>query len=139
TLSLIQDARNTDELAFVLGHEAGHHIAGHLTRTRNNAMTGAIILGAITAMGGGNAGMIQQAQDIGATVGARRYSQGYELEADSVGTIIAYRAGFDPERGAQFFSRLPDPGNSFLGSHPPNAQRLQTVRQTLANLRAGRM
>ena len=30
TLGLIADARNSDELAFVLGHEAAHHIAGHL-------------------------------------------------------------------------------------------------------------
>jgi len=78
---------------------------------------------------------VQNAADIGATVGARRFSQDHELQADALGTVIAYRAGFDPERGAQYFTRLPDPGETFLGTHPPNANRIQIVRDTMANLR----
>ena len=78
---------------------------------------------------------INQAQRLGAAVGARRYSQDFELEADRLGTEIAFDAGFDPERGALFFDRLPDPGNTFLGSHPPNAAREQAVEETLARLR----
>lgn len=139
TLSLIADARNADELAFILGHEAGHHMAGHIPRSQNNAMTGALILGTIAALGGGNAGMVQSAQELGASVGSRRYSKDFELEADVIGTLIALRAGYDPERGAQFFGRLPDPGNTFLGSHPPNTQRVEVVRRTVAEVRAGRM
>lgn len=139
TLTLIADARNADELAFVLGHEAAHHIAGHIPRTRDTAMAGALILGTIAALGGADAGAIRSAQDVGAAVGARSYSRDFELEADALGTIIAYRAGFDPERGAGFFGRLPDPGNRFLGSHPPNAQRIGLVARTAADLRAGRL
>lgn len=139
TLALIADARNADELAFVLGHEAAHHIAGHIGRSRNSAMAGAVLLGTIAALGGGDAGSIRSAQDIGASVGARTYSKDFELEADVIGTIIAARAGFDPARGAGFFARIPDPGDQFLGSHPPNAQRIQIVNATLAELRAGRV
>lgn len=139
TLALIADARNADELAFVLGHEAAHHIAGHIGRSRNSAMAGAAILGTIAALGGANAGAIRSAQDIGASVGARSYSKDYELEADAIGTIIAWRAGYDPARGAGFFTRIPDPGDRFLGSHPPNAQRIGIVNATLADLRAGRL
>jgi hypothetical protein len=32
---------------------------------------------------------------------------------------------------------LPDPGDRFLGTHPPNAERKALVRQTVARLRAG--
>jgi len=32
TLKLIDEARNADELAFVMGHEAAHHIGGHIAR-----------------------------------------------------------------------------------------------------------
>jgi len=137
--ALIMDARNPDELAFVLGHEAGHHIAGHLPRTQTSAMAGALILGTLTAIGGGDAGMIQSAQEIGASVGARTYSQDYELEADAIGAVIAWRAGHDPMTGAAFFSRLPDPGNSFLGSHPPNQRRQQIVARTTEALRSGQL
>ena len=31
-LALLMDVRNADELAFVMGHETAHHIAGHLDR-----------------------------------------------------------------------------------------------------------
>lgn len=139
TLSLIADARNRDELAFILGHEAGHHIAGHIPRAQNSAMTGALILGTLAALGGVGAEGVEVAQQIGGTVGARRYSQSYELEADAIGTLVAWRAGFDAERGAAFFARLPDPGNSFLGSHPPNQQRLVVVQRTMDEIRAGRL
>lgn len=135
TISLIAEARNQDELAFILGHEAAHHIAGHLPRQRESAIRGAVLAGVLASLGGGDAGMVRTAQDIGATVGARTYSKNFELEADALGTVIAFRAGFDPERGAGYFSRIEDPGNMFLGTHPPNAQRIQTVRQTLASLR----
>jgi len=138
TLSLIADARNADELAFALGHEAAHHIAGHIPRARDTAMAGALILGAIAALGGADDRAIRSAQDMGAAVGARSYSRDFELEADALGTVIAFRAGFDPERGAGFFDRLPDPGNRFLGSHPPNAWRVGVVARTTADLRSGR-
>jgi len=135
TVPLIADMRNADELAFVLGHEAAHHIAGHLDRSRESATLGAVIGGILaSATGAGQAG-VEAATNIGASVGARTYSKGFELEADQLGTIIAYRAGYNPERGARFFTRLPDPGDRFLGTHPPNAQRIETVRRTLATLR----
>jgi predicted Zn-dependent protease len=137
TVALIADVRNQDELAFILGHEAGHHIAGHLPRTQQTAMAGALILGVLAAAGGADATGVRAAQDFGATVGARTYSRNFELEADRLGAIIAYRAGHDPERGAAFFTRIPDPGNRFLGTHPPNAQRVEVVRAEAARLRSG--
>lgn len=136
-LALIAEVRNSDELAFVMGHEAAHHIAGHLDRQRNNAMAGAILLGGLAAMTGASQGAVQNATDLGAGLGSRTYSKDYELEADALGTIITRRAGFDPMRGAAFFTQIADPGDRFLGTHPPNAQRIETVRRVDAGLRAG--
>jgi len=135
TVALIGEAQNQDELAFVLGHEAAHHIAGHIPRVQESALQGALIFGTLASLGGGTQASVQAAQELGATVGARRFSQEFELEADALGTIVAFRAGYDPERGAEFFTRIPDPGESFLGSHPPNAARIQVVQATLAGLR----
>jgi predicted Zn-dependent protease len=135
TVSLIADARNPDELAFIMGHEAAHHIAGHMQRQQSEALAGAIVAGTLATLGGADAAAVQAAQDMGAQIGARRYSKDYELEADALGTEIAWRAGFDPARGALFFGRIPDPGDKFLGTHPPNAQRMAVVQQTLATLR----
>ncbi|MCE8008689.1 M48 family metalloprotease [Aestuariivita sp.] len=134
TLALIADARNTDELAFVMGHEAAHHILGHLDRQQRNAAAGALIFAGLASVTGGTGADIRQAQELGAVVGARSYSKEFELEADELGTIIAHRAGYDVLRGAEFFARIPDPGNRFLGTHPPNAQRATAVRNTLARI-----
>lgn len=135
TLPLIAEARNVDELAFVMGHEAAHHISAHIPRQQQTALAGALVLGVLTAASGGDAAAVQSAQDIGGTLGARRYAKDFELEADALGTVLAWDAGYDPERGADFFARIPDPGNQFLGTHPPNARRIETVRRTLAGLR----
>lgn len=134
TVALLRDARNREELAFVLGHEAAHHIAGHIPRQQNSAMAGAVLAGILAQVGGAGEEAIARAQDLGATVGARHYSKEFELEADSLGAEIAFVAGYDPRIGAAFFDRLPDPGDQFLGSHPANADRKRVVAQTVAAL-----
>ncbi|MCR8726264.1 M48 family metallopeptidase [Frigidibacter sp. ROC022] len=137
TISLIAMARNQDELAFILGHEAAHHIAGHIDKAQAEALKGALILGTAAALGGADQARVTEAQRIGAAFGARRFSKEHELEADALGARIAYRAGYDPMLGAAYFDRLPDPGDAFLGTHPPNAARLATVARVTEALRAG--
>lgn len=136
-LALIRDAQNADELAFVMGHEASHHILGHLDRVQEDAAIGAIIFSGIAAMTGADEASVRSAEEFGASVGARTFTKNYELEADELGTVITMRAGFDPIRGARFFERLPDPGNRFLGTHPPNSARIDAVRRTVAAVQAG--
>lgn len=118
TVSLLLDVRNDDELALVTGHEAAHHILGHLQQTEDNAVMGAVLLG------------ILGLPDVGAQIGARANAKEFEIQADRLGTIITQAAGFDPVRGLEYFTRIPDPGNVFLGTHPPHADRVATIRQT---------
>jgi Zn-dependent protease with chaperone function len=49
TLPMVADARNRDEIAFVLGHEFGHHIARHIQKKQQQGAAGALILGTIMA------------------------------------------------------------------------------------------
>lgn len=133
-LALIASVRNADELAFVMGHEASHHIAGHLARQQQSATAGAVILGGLAALTGASSSAVETATNLGAAVGARTYSKEFELEADALGTVITKRAGYDPVRGAEFFTQIADPGDQFLGTHPPNAQRMEIVRQVDAQL-----
>lgn len=128
TISLLDEVRNDDELAFVIGHEAAHHVAGHLEQQMEMANQGAL-LGTFTAtILGADPEAIETARDIGAFVGSRQFSKQHELEADELGALIALDAGFDPEVGVAYFTRIPDPGEEFLGSHPSNADRIETVR-----------
>ncbi len=131
TVALIADARNRDEVAFVMGHEAAHHIRRHLIKQRDSAIGGQIAGTLIGAALGLDTNILGQ---VGGTIGARAFSKEHELEADALGTVITKRAGYDPVRGAQFFTRIPDPGDRFLGTHPPNAQRITTVRRVNSQL-----
>ena len=135
TIALIAGARNADEIAFVMGHEASHHILGHITKREETAQTTAVLAAVLAQSSGAGPDEVRSATEFGAALGSRVYSKDFELEADALGTEIAFSAGYDPVRGAAFFSRLPDPGDQFLGSHPPNMQRQNVVRQTAAKLR----
>lgn len=138
TLSLIAATRNTDELAFVVGHEAAHHILNHIEQKSGAAAAGAVILSGIAAAYGADAASIRAAQQVGAQVGARYYSKDWELQADYLGAIVTLNAGYDPVRGAEFFARIPDPGDRVLGSHPSRAQRQAQVAQAVADVASGR-
>ncbi|MEZ5912750.1 MAG: M48 family metallopeptidase [Paracoccaceae bacterium] len=137
TRRLIAQMRNDDELAFVLGHEAAHHIAGHIPRKVADANAGALVLGTLAVLGGASEDDLQMAVDLGAELGSRRYSKEYELEADALGAAITWKAGYDPELGAAYFARIENPGDRCLGTHPPNEARLDVVRQTVARLHGG--
>lgn len=137
TEALIRDLRSRDEIALIFGHEAAHHIADHLPRMQREAQTGALLGGVAAALLGADDRTARQIINAGATVGARRYAKPFELEADRIGALIAARAGYDPLAGAEIFRRIPDPGNQFLGTHPPNAERLREVERAVARIRAG--
>lgn len=132
TPALLREMQNRDEIAFALSHEAAHHIRGHITQTRTTAQTGAI-LGAVlgSAVGLDQAG-VEAATNIGGTIGARRYSKDFELQADSLGAQIAEAAGYDALRGVLYFQRARDPGDQFMGTHPANGDRIRVVQQAVA-------
>ena len=137
TLGLIAILDNPDELAFVLGHEAGHHIARHIPQQRGAAAEGARVFSEVAIARGASTRDVARAAELGALVGGRSYSRSAELEADALGTVIAFRAGYDPLTGARLYERLPEPDVAFFSTHPPNAQRIETVRRTLSRLRGG--
>ncbi|MBI1415851.1 MAG: M48 family metalloprotease [Limimaricola sp.] len=133
TIALIASVQNPDELAFVMSHEVAHHILGHLALTQANAAAGADAMVRIAAANGRTTrAQLRAAQQLGAELGARRYSKEFELQADALGTVIAHDAGYDPVKGALFFFRLPDPGNDFMSTHPGNAERYALVQRVAA-------
>ncbi|MBE2277793.1 MAG: M48 family metallopeptidase [Rhodobacteraceae bacterium] len=136
TMGLLNLARNADEMAFVLGHEAAHHVVGHIPRRREQAIGGAVVAGAIARASGLSEADVAAAQGMGAEIAARQYSREFELEADALGAWIAWAAGYDPVHGAGIFRRLPDPGTEGAASHPSMAQRLATVRAAVAEAEA---
>lgn len=131
TVPMIAYVRNDDEMAFVLAHEAAHHIARHLDRREQATKASALIFASAAARTGASGAALETAARVGAVLGSRAYAKDYELEADAIGARIARAAGYDAINGARYFERSPDPGNRFLGTHPPNANRVAAVRAAL--------
>ena len=152
SVPMLIDARNDDEIAFILGHEYGHHIATHLEKAEQQAVAGALIMGTLMAAAqvyassydpyrytGNDSQDLQNMMGLGYAVGDKAFSQTYELESDVVATHIARAAGYDPVKGARFFARPEDVKTetgklSFWGTHPPDEKRLALVIQTNAEI-----
>ncbi|WP_207102394.1 M48 family metallopeptidase [Paracoccus shandongensis] len=151
TVPMLQDVESDDEVAFILGHEYGHLIGQHIVKQQQQAVAGALILGALTAYANAEAASAGQSHDpnavgrnmeIGAAIGQKAYSQTYELESDMLGTRIAAAAGYDPVKGARFFARdeaARSQGGklSFWGTHPADAKRLAVVLATVDQMKSG--
>ena len=119
--AMIMQARHVDEIAFVLAHEAAHHVHAHLPQLRD----------IITGAPGGLAMADTQAELAGLAL-AQQTRRGFELEADALGAQIAAAAGFDPINGAAILDRITPDHAAPSVSHPTRAERLHTIRHARA-------
>lgn len=146
TVPMLRDVQNDDELAFVLAHEYGHLIGRHIEKKEQQALAGMLIMGAIAAGAAANSSysdsnLVADNMELGFQLGQSAYSQTYELESDTLGTLIARSAGYDPIKGARFFARGESPRGtanqlSFWGTHPADEDRLATVIATVQRIEA---
>jgi len=65
-----------------------------------------------------------------------KYSREDEAQADAVGAIIMYKAGFNPQAMADFFQMLATEGGSppqLLSDHPNPGNRQEAIKKEIAN------
>lgn len=108
TENLVAALENPDELAFVLAHEAAHHVAGHQKLAlAEHGQRLAILLSGGTV----SAPLPPDAPEL-------------EFEADALGAEIAARAGYDAKRASALFNRhIFWHDQSDDDSHPSGASR----------------
>ena len=136
----ITAASNEAELAGVMAHEMAHvymqHSAKQVGKTQLTAglagLAGAI-LGA--TLGGGLLGQLAQAGiQFGANGVILHYSRSDESQADAVGAIILYKAGYNPQALADFFQKLGAEGGQppqFLSDHPNPGNREAAIQKEI--------
>ena len=138
-LGTITAAANEAQLAGVISHEMSHiymqHTAKSIPRQRAQGIIGALgsVLGGII---GGTAGTIAQIGAVGSQVFLLKYSRADEAEADSVGAIIMYKAGYNPIELANFFETLSKQGGAppqFLSDHPNPGNRTEAIEKEIQN------
>jgi predicted Zn-dependent protease len=131
------------QLAGVLAHEVGHVTARHATE-RLTAMYGYQIVISLVLGNDPNA-YAALVSNIFSTTGFLAYSRSNEFEADRLGTVYAYNAGYDPDGVAELLGKFidterrePSKLEEWLSTHPPTSDRIEKVNAHIAGLASGR-
>ena len=135
---LLERAKNTGEVAGVMGHEIIHAKDRHLARLSGGPDPVSILgmLGMILARGGAAA---QAAGAISQGIAASRqfaFSRQLEMEADTLGVKYMAQAGYDP-KGALGFMKTLDQQRAisqsdippYLMTHPMTQERVANMEQ----------
>jgi Zn-dependent protease with chaperone function len=136
-LGTIQAAENEAELAGVMAHEMSHVYMQHSAKQAPKAETAQIIAGLAGAVLGGSAGgrLASMGIQFGAGTLLMKYSRHDEAEADAVGAVIMYKAGYNPQAMADFFTKLEQKygngGPQLLSDHPNPGNRQQAIRNQI--------
>ena len=140
-IGTITAADNEAELAGVMAHEMSHVYMQHSARQVGKAKKTGIFAGiAEVAAGialGGTAGQLaQEGIQVGAQSLMLKYSRGDEAQADAVGAIILWKAGYNPQALADFFQKLEQQGGGagprFLSDHPNPGNREAAIQKEIA-------
>lgn len=133
--------RNEAELAFVLGHEAGHYRAQHVIKQwrRSKDVSAWMSAFQVATFGGG----LPVAGELGALAGYTalfKFSREQENEADKLGFTAMVQRGYDPAAARELWARLLREEDTrhygktwtVFASHPPTRERLDDVSAAAA-------
>jgi predicted Zn-dependent protease len=130
TRGLLAYLNNEAQLASVLGHETGHVAARHGVKKYQKA------IGAQLVLAGVSLATRSQGLALGTNLLLSAILQGYsrkdERQADELGALYMYRAGYDPLEMPEFFEILnqmekqsPNLIEQLFASHPPVPDRVE--------------
>jgi Zn-dependent protease with chaperone function len=140
-LGTITAAANEAQLAGVLAHEMSHIYMQHSMKQQRKAALPSLLGGLAAAAGGIVGGPIGALGQVGAQVVAgsiiMKYSRTDEAQADAVGAVIMYKAGYNPQAMADFFHKLEEESGSgppqFLSDHPNPGNRFAAITKEIQN------
>ena len=145
TVGLLALVKNDDQLAAVIGHEAGHVVAHHAAERVSQQTTSRILLGiAGAAAGGSDLGkLLKDHGDEAAKYGVLLpFSRKQELEADRLGVDFMVRAGYRPREAVALWKSMQaldeaqggkSGGNELGSTHPSDAVRISELERYLAS------
>jgi Zn-dependent protease with chaperone function len=145
-LGAITAAANEAQLAGVMGHEMSHVYMQHSAKQAGKEETTSLLAGIAGAVlggtvGGAAGGLVGQLGQMGIQMGEQglmmKYSRGDESQADAVGAVILYKAGYNPQALADFFKTLETQGGplppQFLSDHPNPGNREKAIEKEIEN------
>ena len=135
----IQAADNEAELAGVIAHEMSHVYMQHSAKQAPK-QGWANLIGALGGLFGGSTvgNLARLGIQLGAGTLLLRYSRKDESQADAVGAVIMYKAGYNAQAMADFFEKLEKQsggggGPQFLSDHPNPGNRTEAIQKEIQN------
>lgn len=141
-LGTINAADNEAELVGVMAHEMSHIYMQHSMKAARSRSTPSALAGLLGGILGAYGGPIGSLASLGVQIGAgavlMKYSRQDEAQADAVGAIIMYKAGYNPQAMADFFRKLEQQGGGsggpqFLSDHPNPGNREAAIQKEIAD------
>ncbi len=143
---LVDLAGGDEEIAAVIGHEAGHVVARHAAERMSQQI--AVNLAAQAAAIALSEEYGQYADDIAAALGmglvygvVLPYSRKHEFEADRLGLGLMSKAAYEPEGASRFWKRMIEASAArprpleFLSTHPADDSRLAALAEEIVKLK----
>ena len=147
---ILSVADTEEKVAFILGHEMAHALLDH-SRTKisaqnaQNTLTSAAWLGsfALDLVGLGEIGSLTRAATNVASLGSQFFlmnpwGRDQELEADKLGMMIIYWAGYDISGIPAFWQSMAN-GNpndhDFFSTHPADSKRIAVMNELISEIK----
>lgn len=129
-----------DELAQVLAHEIAHALSEHTREKISVAMATNLAVGVVAAKKGMSQNQVDLLNNLTYMSIKLPNSRQAESEADSIGILLAARAGYDPHAAVTLWEKMPNLGNSagsaIMNTHPLPADRIAAMRTEAVKLEA---
>src|SRR4051794_40124440 len=141
-LGTVTAARKEAELAGVMAHEMAHVYMQHSAKQAGKSQTTSMIAGIASSvlgstMGGAAGGLAQMGIQMGAQGLVMKYSRKDESQADAVGAIILYKAGYNPQAMVDFFKTMGAVAGAappeLFSSHPNPGNRQEAIARQIAD------
>lgn len=133
---------NDDEVAVVLGHEIAHALREHSREQASQevAKQGALQVASLFGVKSSNLAIADQLSTIGVML---PFSRTHETESDEIGLELAYKAGFNIDKGILIWEKMKklsgsQPGllDSLLSTHPSDDSRLENLKALSEKLKS---
>jgi len=141
-LGTVTAARKEAELAGVMAHEMAHVYMQHSAKQAGKSQTTSMIAGIASSVlgstiGGAAGGLAQMGIQMGAQGLVMKYSRKDESQADAVGAVILYKAGYNPQAMVDFFKTMGAVAGAappeLFSSHPNPGNRQEAIAKQIAN------
>ncbi|ALL12498.1 M48 family metallopeptidase [Caulobacter henricii] len=142
TVGLLDLVENDDQLAAVIGHEAGHVVAQHAAERYSQTMTTKLLLGVAGAAAGTSTdlgrGLKSYGDDASQYLFLLPFSRKHELEADRLGVDYMQRAGYRPREAVTLWRKMKaQAGGSgkpeIASTHPSDASRIAALEAYISS------